>query len=83
MRKALIDETGTVVNVVEIAADSDWPVPDGHKLVSSSIASTGDTYANKKFASAVIAPEAAVVVSDAAFTKEERQAIRERLGLEA
>jgi len=83
MRKALIDEKGTVVNVIEIAADSDWPVPEGHKLVSSSIASTGDTYANKKFTSPVVVAEVVQPASDTAFTKEERRAIRERLGLEA
>lgn len=80
MRKALIDETGTVVNVIEILADSDWPIPEGHKLVATDAASVGDTYASKKFTAPAFSPSP--IASDAAFTKGERRAIRERLGLE-
>ncbi len=81
MRKALIDETGTVVNVIEIDEGADYSLPDGHQLVATDTASVGDTYANKKFATPVIAVEVTQPLSDAAFSKEERRAIRERLGL--
>ncbi len=82
MRKALIDETGLVVNVIEIQNNSSYLPPEGHKLVASTIAGVGDTYASKKFTKAVIELEPMKVVSDVAFTKDERRAIRERLGLE-
>ncbi len=79
MRKALINETGMVVNVIEIDKDSDWPVPEGHRLISTQIGSTGDTYANKKFTRPIVISEPPK--SDSAFSKEERRAIREQLGL--
>ena len=82
MRKALIDETGTVVNVIEINEGADYIPPTGHKLVASETAGTGDSYANKKFTSPVVVAEVVQPASDAAFTKGERQTIRERLGLQ-
>lgn len=82
MRKALINETGTVVNVIEIAENADWAPPKGHKLIATDAASVGDTYATGTFTHAVIASEPLKIASDAAFSKEERRAIRERLGLE-
>ena len=81
MRKALIDETGTVVNVIEIAADSNWSAPEGHKLVASATASTGDAYSGGKFVTPVAPNVPVKVTSDAAFTKGEQREIRERLGL--
>ncbi|KKK70662.1 hypothetical protein LCGC14_2921710, partial [marine sediment metagenome] len=81
MRKALIDETGTVVNVIEINEGADYSLPDGHELVATDTASVGDSYANSTFTEAVVAVEPPKVASDAAFSKNERRAIRERLGL--
>ncbi len=81
MRKALIDETGTVVNVIEIQDDSSYSPPEGHKLVASATASVGDTYANRKFSQPTIVEAVPDAKSDTAFTKEERRAIREQLGL--
>ena len=52
-RKALVDAAGNVVNVIEIAADSNWPVPAGCSLVSASAeAEPGGTYTKGKFARA-------------------------------
>ncbi len=82
MRKALIDETGTVVNVIEINEGADYSLPEGHKLVATDAASVGDSYANSTFTEAVVTVEPPKVASDAAFSKGERRAIRERLGLE-
>ncbi len=82
MRKALIDETGIVVNVIEINEGADYSLPDGHKLVATDTASVGDGYANSTFTQAVVAVEVPKVASDAAFSKNERRAIREQLGLE-
>ncbi len=82
MRKALIDETGTVVNVIEINEGADYSLPEGHELVATDTASVGDIYANGTFTQAVVTVEPPKVASDAAFSKNERRAIRERLGLE-
>jgi hypothetical protein len=54
MRKALIDETGTVVNVIEV--DGGWVCPDGHTLVASETASTGDTWDGQSFTTPVHTP---------------------------
>ncbi len=82
MRTALIDETGTVVNVIEINEGADYSLPDGHELVATETASVGDGYANSTFTQAAVAVEVPKVASDAAFSKNERRAIREQLGLE-
>ncbi len=83
MRKALIDETGLVVNVIEINEGADYSLPDGHELVASDTAGTGDSYASGTFTQAAVAVEVPKAASDAAFSKNERRAIRQRLGLEA
>ena len=46
MRQAVIDRNGNVVNVIE--APKDWKV-EGHTLIPSDTASTGDIYKDKKF----------------------------------
>ena len=82
MRKALIEKaTGLVVNIIEIAGDSDWYAPAGHTLKSIAAVSVspGDRWDGKDF---VPAPVAVVIkASDASFSKEERRVIRERLAL--
>lgn len=40
-RYALIDESGAVVNVIELEADSDWQPPEGMMVVQSDIADIG------------------------------------------
>ncbi len=45
MRYAVIDATtNTVVNVIEMMPESDWPMSGGMSLVRSDTASPGDLY---------------------------------------
>ncbi len=47
MRYALINiASGLVENVIELDADSNWPIPDGYIVVQSDICSPGWDYIN-------------------------------------
>ena len=49
MRKALIDLTGLVVNIIEIEVGSTWLPPTGCKLRDALNASPGDTWDGTQF----------------------------------
>lgn len=51
MRKAVVrDSDGFVENVIEIKANANWPIPEGHHLVQAKTSgSPGDTWDGKDF----------------------------------
>ncbi|KKL44986.1 hypothetical protein LCGC14_2360180 [marine sediment metagenome] len=60
MRRALVENaTGRVINVIEIAAGSGWPIPEGHILRvvgPNDPVAAGDTWDGFKFVPKPVAP---------------------------
>lgn len=55
-RHAVVNEVDLVTNVIEYEPDSDWPVPEGSRLVRTDTASPGDTLVGREFVRPTPAP---------------------------
>lgn len=57
MRHALIDETGNVVNVIELIPGSKWAPPKGHRIVPDDECQIGDIHDGSAFTRINMIPE--------------------------
>lgn len=57
MRYALINKTGNVVNVIELATNSTWTPPDEYNVVQDDACQIGDTHDGIAFTRINMMPE--------------------------